>query len=96
MPIQKVVHTDLAKIKSATEELATKLNENDSFRVTVEKRFTSIHSHEIIEAVASDLKNEVDLVNPNKVFLVEVLGGFTGISLIKPDGIISVLKEKML
>jgi hypothetical protein len=28
--------------------------------------------------------------------LIEVLGGYTGVTLVKPSGIISVLKEKML
>ncbi len=96
IPLQKVVHTHLEEIKAAAAELTSKMAENDTFRVTVEKRFTSIHSHEIIEAVATDVKNKVDLDNPSKVLLVEVLGGFTGLSLIKHTDIISVLKEKML
>jgi tRNA(Ser,Leu) C12 N-acetylase TAN1 len=38
----------------------------------------------------------VDLDKPDKVLLVEVVGKFSGISLVKPDLILSVLKEKML
>jgi tRNA(Ser,Leu) C12 N-acetylase TAN1 len=38
----------------------------------------------------------VDLEKPDKVLLVEVVGKFTGVSLIKPELILSVLKEKML
>ncbi len=96
LPIQKVVHTDIEEIKAAALELASGLAEGESFRMTVEKRFTSTHSREIIDAVAPNIKNRVDLENPDKILLIEVLGGYTGISLIKPTDAISVLKEKML
>lgn len=96
LPIEKVVHTDLEAVKAAAAELFAKLSETETFRVTVEKRFTSLHSRELIEAAVSDIKNKVELENPDKVLLIEVLGGYTGLSLIKSDDCISVMKEKML
>jgi tRNA acetyltransferase TAN1 len=96
IPIQKVVHTDLEEIKNAAVELTANMGENETFRVTVEKRFTTIHSHDIIEAVAANVKNKVNLENPNKILLIEILGGFTGLSALKPSSLMSVLKEKML
>lgn len=96
IPIQKIVHTELDEVKTAALELVSMLGEGESFRVTVEKRFTSIHSRDLIEAVATEVKNKVDLENPDKILLIEVLGGYTGVALVKPSGIISVLKEKML
>ncbi len=97
IPVEKVVRTGIEEVKAAASELAAaKLDEADTFRVTVEKRFTSIHGRDFIEAVATDIKNKVKLDNPDKVILIEVLGGYAGISLIKPSEVISVLKEKML
>jgi tRNA acetyltransferase TAN1 len=96
LPIQRVVHTDLEDIKKSASEFAAQLQGNETFRVTVEKRFTSIHSRDIIEAIASDIKNTVDLKNPDKIFLIEIVGGFTGMSLVKPSDVLSVQKEKML
>ncbi|MCW4009916.1 MAG: THUMP domain-containing protein [Candidatus Bathyarchaeota archaeon] len=96
IPIEKVVHTELEEIKNAATELITGLEETETFRVTVEKRFTNIHSRDLIEAVAANVKNKVELEKPDKVLLIEVLGGFTGVSLLKPQDIISVQKEKML
>lgn len=96
IPIQKVVHTNLEEIKSAAAELTSKMAENETFRVTVEKRFTIIHSHDLIETVATDVKNKVDLDKPDIMLLIEVLGGYTGLALLKPTDLISVLKEKML
>jgi tRNA acetyltransferase TAN1 len=96
IPIQKVVHTNLEEITQAASELAAGLGEKETFRVTIEKRFTSLHSRDFIEAVATTIPNKVDLHNPDKVLLIEVLSGYTGISLVKRTNVISVLKEKML
>ena len=96
-PVERVVATELETIGLSAAELAAKeLKENESFRVTVEKRFTTLHSNEIIETVAAKIQNRVDLEKPDRVLLVEVVGKFTGLSLIKPDLVLSIPKEKML
>jgi len=74
----------------------SKIGQSETFRVTVEKRFTGIPSRDIIEAAAENIKRKVDLTKPSKILLIEVIGGLTGISVIKPSDILSVVKEKML
>jgi tRNA acetyltransferase TAN1 len=96
IPIEKVVRTDLNQIQQAVKELSSRISENETFRVTVEKRFTGTSSREIIEAAATNVKRKVNLTKPDKIVLIEVVGGLTGLSLIKPDDILSVLKEKLL
>ena len=96
MPIEKVVHTDLDQIKEAVAQLSSRIGEDETFRVTVEKRFTTIRTHDIVEAAATIIKRKVNLKNPDRILLIEVVGGFTGLSLMKPNDAISVLKEKML
>ena len=96
VPIQIVVLTDLSEIKKSAQELASKIGENQSFRVTVEKRFTEFHSKDIIEAAAGDLNRRVDLKNPDWILQIEILGRLTGISLLKPNDVLAVVKEKML
>ena len=96
LPIEKVVSTDLDEIKRAVQELSNKIVAQETFRVTVEKRFTTIHSKDLIEAAAGEIKLKVDLENPHHILLIEVLGALTGVSLMKPTDEISVLKEKML
>ena len=96
LPIQKVVETDLEEIKKAASELATKIGETETFRVTIEKRFTTIHTKDLIEAVVGDIKNKADLEDPDKILLIEVLGALTGLSLVAPNDILGVVKEKML
>jgi tRNA acetyltransferase TAN1 len=96
VPIQRVVSTDLEEIKKATAELATKIGENQSFRVTVEKRFTELHTKDLIEAAVGDIKARVDLKNPDWVIQVEVVGVLTGVSLLRPSDVLGVVKEKIL
>ncbi len=96
LPIERVVPTNLEDIKTAASDLAKKIAPTESFRVTVEKRFTTLHSTDLIEATAGDLKQKADMEHPDKIILIEVLGALTGLSVIKPQDIIGVLQEKML
>ncbi len=101
MPIEKVVPTTLEEITRATMELSAGIHEDETFRVTVEKRYTSFHSRALIEAAVKGIEatasqRKVDLESPDKIMLIQVLGGLTGISLIKPNHILAVQKEKML
>lgn len=96
IPIEKVVPTDLEKIQGVATELSLRIGENETFRITVEKRFTVMPSRNIIEEVAANIERKVDLSKPDKILLIEVVGGLTGISVIEPDDILSVMKEKVL
>jgi tRNA acetyltransferase TAN1 len=96
IPIEKVVRTNLEEIKQVASEIAEGIKENETFRVSVEKRFTLLHARDFIEAVATNIERKVHLKNPDKIILIEVLGALTGISLIKPGDVLAVPKEKML
>ena len=94
IPIEKIVRTELEDIVKTVTELASKINENESFRVTVEKRFTQISTKDIIETAAANIERRVDLENPDKIVLIEIVGKFTGISVVKSSDLFSVMKEK--
>ena len=96
IPVEKVVRTDLGEIQQAATELSSKIGEDETFLVTVEKRFTETPTQDIIEATAANIERKVDLNNPDKILLIEVVGGLTGLSVIKPNEILAVMKEKML
>lgn len=96
IPIEKVVRTDLGEIQRVATEIGSKIAENETFRVTIEKRFTTTSTQDIIEAATANIERKVDLNKPDKILLIEVIGGLTGISVIKPDNILSVMKEKVL
>ena len=94
IPIEIVVHTSLPEIIAASSRISPKILEQETFRVTVEKRHTGLSSMEIIEAVAENVDRKVDLHNPDKILLIEILGGLTGLSIIKPEDILSVTKDE--
>jgi tRNA acetyltransferase TAN1 len=96
IPVEKVIRTDLSEIQRIATEFSSKIAENETFRVTVEKRFTTTSTHDIIEAAATNIERKVDLDKPDKILLIEVVGGLTGLSLIKPNDILSIMKEKVL
>ena len=96
IPVERVVQTDLDQVRLVVKELSQKIAEGETFRVTAEKRFTQTSSRELIEAAAAGIKNKVNLTAPDKVILIEVLGGLTGVSIAKPNEILSILKEKAL
>jgi len=95
IPIEKVVRTDLTEIQKVVIDLASRIKENESFRVTLEKRFTGTSSKDLIDAAANSIERKVDLNNPDKIVLIEVVGGLTGISIIKPTDVLVVMKEKI-
>ncbi len=95
IPIERVVRTDLEEIARAARELAlAKIEPGEKFRITVEKRHTELGTMDIIKAAAEGIDRPVDLKNPDKIVLIEVVGGLTGISVIRPGDILSVAKEK--
>ena len=93
LPVQIVIPTRLEAIRQAARDLAPRIG-NDTFRVTVEKRHTSLGSMQIVNAIASQIGNKVDLDDPNWIILAQILGGLTGLSVLRPDQIFSSVVEK--
>ncbi|MCW4020422.1 MAG: THUMP domain-containing protein [Candidatus Bathyarchaeota archaeon] len=94
IPVEIVVRTCLEDIKRACVELFPKILKTETFRVTVEKRHTKLSTRKIIDAVAEVIDRKVDLENPDRIVLIEVLGGLTGVSVVRPKGVLLVVKEK--
>jgi tRNA acetyltransferase TAN1 len=95
IPIQKVVETDPDEIAKAVEELGNAIQESETFRVTVEKRHSPINRETIIVAAAARIDRKVKLIDPDKTILIEVIGGKTGVSVLKQDDLLSVEKERI-
>ncbi|MGB9135613.1 MAG: THUMP domain-containing protein [Candidatus Bathyarchaeia archaeon] len=94
IPIQKIAHTDLNEIEQTATQLAQQMQPNETFRITVEKRFTNTTTKDIIEAAAKNIQNKVNLTSPDKVIIIEVVGKLTGMSILKPTDIMSTAKER--
>jgi len=94
IPIQIVTDTDIDKIKQNVIKFKDCIQKNDSFRITVEKRNSVISTKDIITEIAEVLSNKVSLEKPTWTILIEVLGGKTGISILKNDGLFSLERSK--
>ncbi len=93
VPIEKVVQTDLEKIRLASKELSNRIGLEEKFRVSVEKRHSEMDRMEIVKVAAGEIDRKVDLKNPDKTLLIEILGKITGLSVVKETDILSVAKE---
>jgi len=96
IPIQRITDTEIDKIKQNVIKLKDTIQKNDSYRITIEKRNTSISSNEIITEIAKIFPNKVSLNQPDWIILIEILGNETGISILKDDGMFSLDKAKRM
>jgi tRNA acetyltransferase TAN1 len=96
IPIQMITETEIDKIKQNVIKLKDAIQKNDSYRITIEKRNTSISSNEIITEIAKIFPNKVSLNQPDWIILIEILGNETGISILKDDGMFSLDKAKRM
>lgn len=95
LPIEKIVAPELEDIQGAAGELAAaRIGQDESFRVTVEKRHSHLHSAEIIDYVAEAVRRKVSLESPDWVVLVEIIGKYAGLSVVRPGQIFSSVVEK--
>jgi len=94
VPIQRVVEAKIEAIQEAAVILARGIKEKEKFRITVEKRHTVMKSKEIIDTVAKRIHRKVNLEHPDRILLIEIIGERAGMSLIAPEDILSVEREK--
>ena len=94
IPIQSVTETDMSKITKDVIKLKDVIQQNDSYRITIEKRNTDMSSTEIITEIAKIFPNKVSLNQPDWIVLIEILGNKPGISILKENEIFSLDKAK--
>ncbi|MHA2141065.1 MAG: THUMP domain-containing protein [Candidatus Thorarchaeota archaeon] len=91
-PIERCIPTSLEEIVKASEELSTKIGDNDSFRVTVRRRHTDLENMEVVTAAASVIDRQVNLDNPDKTVWIEIVGEWTGVSVLNQnEDILSIM-----
>ena len=94
VPVQSVSEAKLDVIQSSALAMAEKITEKETFRITVEKRHTGLSSKTIIDTIAKRIDRKVNLENPDKIIMIDIIGELVGTSLIGPDDVLSVEREK--
>ena len=94
-PIESVVETDLEEIMQVCSNLTEKkIDKNETFRITLERRFTNVARNDLITAAASKIDRKVDLKQADKIVFIEVLEDVAGISILSPEDEVSIIKEQ--
>lgn len=90
IPIQELTNTNLEEILNAAIKLVKKIKEDESYRITVEKRNNEISSKLIISKLADEIQNKVSLEKPDWIVLVEIIGSKTGLVVLQNEDIFSL------
>ena len=93
-PVQKVVPCEIEAIGKAVSERSRAIRDGETFRVSIEKRRSDVSSKEVIDAIAAKIPRKVDLRDPGKIVLIEIIGRVAGIAVIRPDGVLGIEREK--
>ena len=94
IPIQKIVESQIDKIEKSVSEMSEQILDDETYRISIEKRNSDLSSKEIITKIANEIKNKVSLEFPDRIVLIEILGNKTGISILKKSDILSIEKTK--
>ena len=96
VPIDYVCETNLKLISQTVEDHYTQfIEESDTFKIDLKRRKNDIIERDrLITYVAKNIKNQVDLENPDKIIRIELLGNFCGIAFLRPDEILRLKMEK--
>ncbi|MDG6929145.1 MAG: THUMP domain-containing protein [Nitrososphaerota archaeon] len=94
VPIQAECRAEASEIANSCSGLVSGIAPEESFRVTVEARHSSVEKDGLIRKIASLCGSKVDLEDPAKVVLVEIVGPWAGISVLKPEDVFSAVRTK--
>ena len=94
IPIEKVVLASLSELKDISIELMNKVPNGESFKIQIEKRHTNLKKIDIINEIAPLVSAKVDLETPIWILLIEIIGKYAGVSVIKTDSLFSSMIEK--
>ena len=96
IPIQKSCQTDLISIKQNIIDLISSIKQNETYKISIEKRDSELIRNEIISNVANLLTNKVSLEKPDWEIIIQIIGNETGVSVLPKNSIISVSRIKRL
>jgi tRNA acetyltransferase TAN1 len=94
IPINQTTLSTLENIVESVKNQIKVMKDTDTYRITIEKRGSEIPSKELIDSVAGIIPNKVSLETYDWNVMIQIMGGITGISILKEQDIISTLKLK--
>lgn len=93
VPVDIWCSSDLEQMKAVVDKIKDQIKPNEKWAMKVEKRrYQLMTTEEIIKALASLIREKVDLSHPNKILRLDIIGDQTGISILGPKDIFSLAK----
>jgi len=90
IPVDNWCKSDLDEMKKIIKKIKVGIKKGEKWAMEVEKRrYTNYHTAEIIEELAKEIEEKVNLEHPDKIVRIDILGQSAGISLLKPENIFS-------
>jgi len=91
VPVERWTFSDIESMRMVVEQLRERIGEGERWRMTVEKRrYTLLHSSEVIRKLASLVDRKVDLENYDRELRVDILGRYAGLSLLRRGDVFSL------
>ncbi|MFX0107162.1 MAG: THUMP domain-containing protein, partial [Candidatus Hodarchaeota archaeon] len=84
-PLEYCVPTEIERLVETAKELLNRISEEESFRVTVRRRHSDLESMDVVKAVAAVIPRKVDLDHPDKTLWIEIVGEWTGLSILDEE-----------
>jgi len=94
IPINQTTSTNLENIVASVKSQMNLMKVTDTYRITIEKRGSEISTKELIDSIAVIIPNKVSLETYDWNIMIQIMGGISGISILKEQNIISTLKLK--
>ncbi len=94
VPLETLIKTNLPTIVTYAKEGAqAKIQPTNSWKISVNKRQTNLGTMQVIEKVAEEIDwGTVNLKDPDFEIRIEIIRDLTGISVMRPDTEISMVK----
>ncbi len=94
VPITHKIETNLNGIESLSRELSQKIQEHETWKISLRRRHSKYSRNEIIGIAAQEINvGKVELENPTWFLIIEVIGRWTYMSL-SPKESISISKHR--
>ena len=95
VPIQKVLITDFDLIEEYLLGELDQIGPDESFKILINKRRIHQEKIEIITKLAKNITRTVNLDNPDKIIRLEIIGKYTGISILKNGDVYSAGRKTL-
>ncbi|MCP3683450.1 MAG: hypothetical protein GY861_12255 [bacterium] len=97
IPVEKWCESEIPEIQATIRSMVSRIGIEEKWKMGLNKRhWDKVHGTELIIQLTDVIDREhVDLVNPDKIVQVEIVGDDTGVSLLNSDEVLDVPKIKM-